>query len=156
MQIRRYAKEDCREIMNLFYDTVHSVNAKDYTDVQLAAWAPAVDEIDSDKWNKSLSEHFTVVAVEKNIIVGFGDLDRTGYYNRLFVHKDYQYQGIASKISNELEKYASSSGFLLITVEASITAKSFFEKRGYQVIKEQQVERKGQILINYLMQKNMR
>ena len=40
-----------------------------------------------------------------------------------------------------------------ITTYASITAKSFFEKRGYKVIKEQHVERKGVLLTNYLMEK---
>lgn len=41
-------------------------------------------------------KHYTVVAVENNIIVGFGDIDKTVYFDRLFVHKDYQNQGIAS------------------------------------------------------------
>lgn len=38
-----------------------------------------------------------------------------------------------------------------ITTHASITANPFFEKRGYQVAKEQQVERQGIFLTNYVM-----
>jgi putative acetyltransferase len=86
--------------------------------------------------------------------VGFGDMNNKGYLDRLFVHKNFQQQVIASKICNELEQCAKDKGFSLITAESSITSKSFFQKYGYQIIKEQQIERNGQILTNYLMRKN--
>lgn len=88
------------------------------------------------------------MAVEKDVIVGFGDIDNTGYLDRLFVHKDYQGQGIATALCNKLE-----CSFDIITTHASITAKPFFESRGYKVIKEQQVERQGTFLTNYVMEK---
>ncbi len=31
MLIREYQKSDCKELTELFYNTVHTVNAKDYT-----------------------------------------------------------------------------------------------------------------------------
>ena len=37
MQIRKYRPSDCRELAELFYDTVHTVNAGDYTKEQLDA-----------------------------------------------------------------------------------------------------------------------
>ena len=110
----------------------------------------ATGSVNLKEWNKSLLEHFTVVAVEDNIIVGFGDIDKMGYLDRLYVHKDYQNRGIATAICNELEHAANK---VKITTYASITAKSFFAKRGYKVIKEQHVERKGILLTNYLMEK---
>ena len=39
MMLRDYTKTDCAQLARLFYDTVHTVNAKDYTQEQLAAWA---------------------------------------------------------------------------------------------------------------------
>ncbi len=36
----RYNSPDCLKINELFYNTVHSVNAKDYNIAQLNAWAP--------------------------------------------------------------------------------------------------------------------
>lgn len=148
MIIRRYETEDCKELAELFYNTVHSVNAKDYTDEQLNVWATGI--VDLEKWNKSLLSHFSVVAVENGIIVGFGDVDSTGYLDRLYVHKDYQNQGIATAICEKLEY---SFEVEKITTHASITAKSFFEKRGYKVIKKQTVERNGVLLHNYVMEK---
>ena len=37
-------------------------------------------------------------------LVGFGDIDKTGYLDRLFVHADYQKKGIATAICNRLEQ----------------------------------------------------
>ena len=63
MVIREYKPKDCRLLAELFYDTVHTVNAKDYTKEQLDAWADG--NCDLERWNQSFQEHYTVVAVEK-------------------------------------------------------------------------------------------
>jgi len=102
-----------------------------------------------ERWNLSLQEHYSIVAVDNNVIVGFGDIDKTGYLDRLFVHADYQGKGIATAICNQLEQFVEGN----ITTHASITARLFFETRGYKVIKEQQVERQGVFLTNYMMVK---
>jgi putative acetyltransferase len=151
--VRLYKSEDCKEIVTLFYDAVHTVNLKDYTSAQLDAWA--LEEIDTDIWDKSLSNNYTVVVETNGLIIVFGDLDDTGYFDRLFVHKDFQGQGVATIIANELEKYAQQNGITVVTTEASITAKPFFEKRGYRVIKKQSVECKGQTLTNFVMEKRL-
>ena len=150
MIIRQYTPKDCEDLVKLFYHTVHTINAKDYSQEQLNVWA--TDKIDLEVWNKSLSEHYTVVAVENNIIVGFGDIDKSGYLDRLFVHRDYQRRGIATAICNELERAVVDK----IITYASITAKPFFEQRGFKVVKEQQVERNGIALTNYVMEKQVR
>lgn len=146
MIIRQYTQSDCKEITELFYDTIHTVNINDYTDEQINAWADGKPDL--EKWNKSLSENYTLVAVDKGIIVGFGDIDNSGYLDRLYVHKDYQRQGIASAICDKLEQKFNVPE---ITVHASVTAKIFFEKRGYKTIKIQQVERHGIHISNYIM-----
>ena len=151
MIIRQYTPKDCEDLVKLFYHTVHTINAKDYSQEQLNVWA--TDNIDLEVWNKSLSEHYTVVGVENNIIVGFGDIDKSGYLDRLFVHRDYQRRGIATAICNELERAVKVDK---IITHASITAKPFFEQRGFNVVKEQQVLRKGIALTNYVMEKQVR
>lgn len=145
MDIRKYRQSDCKELTELFYNTVHTVNAKDYAKEQLDVWATG--QVDLEKWNLSLQEHYSIVAVENGIIVGFGDIDKTGYLDHLFVHADYQRKGIATAICDQLEQFIKKN----ITTHASITARPFFEKRGYNVKKEQQVERMGVFLTNYVM-----
>lgn len=148
MEIRRYEKGDLEKIIRLFRDTVHKVNIKDYTQEQVDVWAP--NSIDTDEWDKTLSEHHTFVAVNEDVIIGFGDIDVSGYLDRLYVHHDYLRQGVATLICDKLESTIDSD--LTITTHASITAKPFFEKRGYRVVKEQLVERKGVFLKNYIME----
>lgn len=147
MNLREYQTKDCKEIIKLFYDTVHNVNAKDYTKEQLDVWATG--KADLETWNRSLLEHYSLVVLENSIIVGFGDIDKFGYLDRLYVHKDYQRKGVASAICNKLEQTVKGK----IVTHASITARPFFENRGYKVIKEQQVERQGVVLKNFVMEK---
>ena len=122
------------------------------TKEQLDAWATG--NVDLTAWDKSFLEHFTIVAEETGDdgkrIVGFGDIDSTGYLDRLYVRKDRQRRGIASAICGELENAADAAK---ITTHASITARPFFLKRGYRVVREQQVERGGILLTNYVMEK---
>ena len=134
----------------LFYNTVHSINAKDYAEEQLNVWATG--RVDLQQWNLSFLKHKTIVAIENDEIVGFGDIDDSGYLDRLYVHKDYQGMGIASVICNELEDYVKGKS---ITTHASITAKTFFQQRGYRVVKEQKVIRQGIALTNYVMKKQI-
>ena len=47
------------------------------------------------------------------------------------MHKDFQNQGVATAICDELEQHAKKFGLQKISVHASITAKPFFEGRGY-------------------------
>ena len=144
MEIRRYQQSDCKELTELFYNTIHTVNANDYTKEQLNVWATG--QIDLEEWNQSLQEHFSVVAVDNGTILGFGDIDKTGYLDRLFVHADYQGKGIATAICNQLEQAMEGN----TVTHASITARPFFEKRGYKVVKEQKIERQGIFLTNFL------
>lgn len=147
MIIRAYRPSDCKDLAELFYHTVHTVNAKDYTKEQLDVWATG--RVDLEKWNQSFQEHDTVVAVDNERIIGFGDMDHTGYLDRLYVHKDYQKKGVATALCNRLEQAVQGK----IITHASITARPFFEKRGYKVIKKQQVERQGMMLTNFVMEK---
>lgn len=148
MIVRKYKETDCRETAALFYETVHNVNRRDYSRRQCEAWAPEKRNLTA--WNERFLRHFSFVAVEDGKIIGFGDIDDDGYLDRLFVHKDHQRREAASALCWELENAAS---FVRIPTHASITARPFFEKRGYRVLKEQQAERDGVLLTNYLMEK---
>ena len=148
MELRKYQPSDCKEVAELFYNTVHLINAKDYTQEQLDVWATG--QADLEKWNQLLLEHYSIVAVDHEIITGFGDIDKDGYLDHLFVHAAYQGKGIATAICNQLEQAVEGK----ITTHASITAKAFFEKRGYKAIKRQEVERQGIFLTNFVMVKD--
>lgn len=148
MVIRAYRSEDCPALARLFYDTVHTVNARDYAPEQLAAWASG--QVDLPAWDRSFLSHTTLVAEESGEPVGFADMDGTGYLDRLYVHKDHQGQGVASALCDALEAAVPARTY---TTHASVTAKPFFLRRGYRVVREQQVERGGILLTNFVMEK---
>lgn len=154
VQVRSYLSSDSEEIMQLFYDTVHTVNKKDYNESQLDAWAPK--NLDQQQWEKVLSEHYCVVAEIDNQIVGFCDIDDTGYLDHLFVHKDYQRRKIATILLNKIESYAVMTGMEYIITHVSITAKPFFIEMGFNVIKQQTVMRRGINFVNFIMQKTIK
>ena len=148
MELRIYRSGDLLSITRLFYDTVHTVNAADYTPRQLDAWADGHPDLEA--WDRSFRAHHTLVAVEGGILVGFGDMAPDGYLDRLYVHHTFQRRGIASQLCRALE---AAVGAPVLTVHASITARPFFERQGYRTLAEQQVECHGVPLTNYRMEK---
>lgn len=147
MNIRRYEEKDLDAVLQLFYDSVHAVCARDYTKEQLFAWADG--NPNRAEWNASLSKNETYVAEENGTVIGFADLENKNYLNRLYVHKDFQRQGVAAALCEILEQSAVGD----IVVHASITAKPFFVKRGYIEKQKQRVLRRGVWLENYVMVK---
>lgn len=150
MYIRNYQKNDLKSIIFLFRETVHSINSKDYTQEQVKIWAPK--NIDEKSWHLSLLSHYTLVAIDKEKIVGFVDLDEN-YVDRLYVAKDYQRQKIATRLMDKIENHAKKQGQISLYSHVSITAKKFFLDRGYIVNKEQYVEKQNILFKNYVMEK---
>lgn len=149
MEIRKYRSSDLKEICALFYETIKTINRHDYNSDQIKAWSSRSDFLlTQDDFFNSL---YTLVAVAGEKIIGYGNIDKNGYLDHLYVHKDYQGKQIATKLCDELEQYCKEGKS--ITVHASISAKPFFEKRGYKVIKEQSVKVNNVFLTNYLMEK---
>lgn len=147
MLIRPYNPDDAEATAQLFREAIREVCQDDYTPGQLRAWTSGCDDLGA--WSASLLANDALVAEEDDRIVGFGDIDETGYLDRLFVHKDHQGKGIGAALCGALEALAPGG----VSTHASITARPFFEARGYIVKEENIVERTGETLINYLMTK---
>lgn len=148
--IRKYTPSDLRRLTEIFYNTVHTVNRKDYSEEQLFAWADG--NADRDIWNKSFLRHNTYVAQWDGETVGFCDMDGDGYLDRLYVHHLYIGKGIGRALVQKAEE---ESGLNSFYTYASVTAKGFFEKMGYKTVRENTVNRRGIRLKNYLMKKNV-
>ena len=152
-RVRLYRPEDLEGLVRLFYETVHEVNLGDYSQEEVDAWAPSPERVDRAAWGESLAAHFTVVAEAAGELVGFGDMDGSGYLDRLYVHKGFQGRGVASALAFALEGYARGLGAGEVTVHASRTARPFFERRGYGLVEARRVLRRGVALENFLMRK---
>lgn len=155
--IRHFHTRDSQPIAKLFYDTVHAVNAKDYTQKQIDAWAPKLSLREQEMWlgnlRARLSKNRSFVATHGETIVGFADISSDGYLDHMYIHKDYQRQGVATALLHHLEQETIQLGVREIWTEASITAKPFFEHHSYVVIQPQTVTTRGVSMVNFLMRK---
>ena len=153
MELRRYRAEDLPILAHLFGETVRRVTSGDSAPPQVHALAAGeADLLTRDSWFQRL---YTLVAEADGRIVGYGNVDDTGYLDHLFVRWDCQGQGIATALCDALEAHCRELGVDAVTVHASKTALPFFLHRGYRVEREQQVPVRGQTLTNYAMRKEM-
>lgn len=150
-KIRIATEADIPLLKKLFQETILHINIKDYTTQQARYWANRGEN--NDVWKKWIRTQYFVIAEIEDEIVGFASLVADGHLHFLFVHKDYQRKGIASSLLDHIESYAQKDGIKEITADVSITARPFFENRGYKVLCQQTVNI-GVDMINFKMKKN--
>ena len=150
MFLRAYRPEDKRPLQQLFYDTVHTVNARDYTPQQLAAWAPT--EPDRLIWSR-LDSQFCFVVESQKMLVGFVSLYLDGLVDFLYVHPDFQGRGVATALYKQVERLARKRRFTILQAETSITARGFFEKNGFVIVTKTCKMLRGVEFLHYKMEK---
>ncbi len=153
MKIRLFCPQDADLIAQLFHDTVREINIRDYSLNQVKAWSP--DDIYFRNWQEICMNRFTYVAEQNNQILGFGELEPNGHIDCFYCHKNYQRQGVGKKIYQAIETKAIELNLNSLFTEASITAKPFFQKMGFSVVKQQQVSCRGEIFTNFAMEKTI-
>ncbi|GAB4092331.1 GNAT family N-acetyltransferase [Flaviaesturariibacter terrae] len=149
--IRRATAADAGPISELYRGTITAINSRDYDARQVAVWAGRADRTAS--LLSRIEEQYFLVAEEDGQLTGFGSITAGGFLDMLFVHKDHQGQGIANALVDMLESYAIRHDALFLTADVSITARPFFEKKGFELQQEQQVTIDGVLLTNYKMRK---
>ena len=149
--IRRATTDDALAIATLYHHTVKKINSRDYAPTQIEAWAGATP--DEENWRARQPSRTTFVDEHNGTIRGFAELEDNGHIGAIYVHADYQREGIASALLDEVEKEAVAHGVTCLSTEASITARPFFIKRGFETLTAQDVEYRGQIFRNYRMRK---
>jgi putative acetyltransferase len=169
IKIRLFDVQDAEQIAQLFHDTVRQVNLGDYSSRQVRAWAP--DDLQFRDWATACARRFTYVAVNEtfnetvddevngvdcqNLIVGFGELEPNGHIDCFYCHRNYQRCGVGRQIYHAIEAKAKQLCLHRLFTEASITAKPFFERMGFSVIGPQQVICRGEVFVNYAMEKRL-
>ena len=146
--IRQAQQSDAVALKELFQNTVLVINRRDYSQAEVEDWASCGNNLSNIK--ERIETHYFVVAVnQQSQIVGFSSITPQGYLHSMFVHKDFQGEGIATMLLEEIERYAITAGITRITSEVSLTARSFFEKKGYVVEKEQKRKANQLSLTNF-------
>jgi hypothetical protein len=70
--LRRYQPEDAIALATLRCDTIRRVNSRDYTPVQIDAWAR--EPASFLPWFEQIQDRTIVVAEADSRLIGFGDI----------------------------------------------------------------------------------
>ncbi len=153
LTLRPFAADDLDAVMRLFRETVHAINATDYTPQQLEAWAPA--RPDGAAWLERMKNSVSFVVEKGGAVVGFGNMTHEGKLDTLYVGAKVQKQGVGGAILARLIAEARRLQRKTIHTEASITARPFFEKHGFTTEREMRKERNGLSFRTFYMTKEV-
>jgi len=149
MEIVEYSSKYAREVADLFYKSVHSINAGIYSEEQKSAWAPS--PINYASWEKRLELKRPYLLLINDQLAGFIELESDGHIDCAYVSPIFQRKGVATTMLKYVVNKAKNRGLKLLYVEASIVAKPLFEKFAFVSEKENKVIRNGIVLNNYSM-----
>jgi putative acetyltransferase len=138
-------------VIEVFRASVRVIARRDYGPDQVVAWAP--DEIDVAGWAKRYETRQAWVVETSTRIAGFIELEGRDHLDMLYVHPAHQKQGVATALLAQLESAARALGAERLRAEASITARPFFERRGFRLVVAQTVTVRGQLFVNFRMEK---
>jgi putative acetyltransferase len=151
MALRPYLAADAPMLAEIFRAAIEELTADDYGPAQQAAWASAAD--DEEAFAKRLADQLTLIATLEGSAVGFVSLKGAEEIDMLYVHPAVGNQGVATMLLDALEKLTASRGMKKLIVDASDTARSLFEKRGYVAQRRNTVIRGDEWLANTTMEK---
>jgi putative acetyltransferase len=151
IKIRPYQANDAEALWHLFFNTVRVVNARDYSQAQIEAWAP--EFFDMSVWQNKMTDLQPLVAELDDVIVGYCDLQSDGLIDHFFCHHEYQGQGIGRVLMNYILCLADERDVSRLYAHVSITARPFFECFGFSLLNEQKISVRGQELTNYVMER---
>jgi putative acetyltransferase len=151
VEIRPYRPSDLDAVIELFLRSVREVAARDYDRRQIDAWAQA----DRDEWSVKRMSRPTWVATTGVSLAGFADLETDGHIDMMFVHPAHQGADIANMLLTQVEANAREQNIAQLHTDASITARPFFEKRGFHVIAARVVHVRGEAFENFRMEKTL-
>ena len=94
LTLRKIGAAEDGALRALFYETVHTVCAADYTAEELDAWAPR--DYDRAAWGRTLRARCTLAAEAEGVLAGFGNIGPDGYLDLLYVGWAFQGRGSIS------------------------------------------------------------
>ena len=127
--LRPFLAEDASTVVQIFQAAIAELTSDDYSEAQQEAWASVADDVGD--FAAKLGGQLTLVATLDGEPVGFASLAGKDKIDMLYVHPDAAGQGAGATLADALEKLAGARGAEKLTVDASDTARGFFEHRGY-------------------------
>jgi putative acetyltransferase len=151
--MRPLLPDDVPLLAAIFRASIEELAVEDYSDAQREAWASAAD--DEEEFGARLARELTLVATDQGSAIGFAALAGNTRIDMLYVHPAAAGRGAGAMLADALEKLAAARAAKELTVEASDSARGFFEKRGYVARTRNTVTIAGEWLANTTMSKKL-
>ena len=153
LALRPFLAEDTALLREIFRDSIEELAGDDYSEAQREAWASVAD--DEKAFGKDLAGQLTLIATLEGSPVGFASLEGKDKIGMLYVHPAVARQGVGRMLVDALEKLAGGRGVAKLKVDASDSARGFFEKRGYVAQQRNSISLAGEWLANTTLQKQL-
>lgn len=151
LAMRPMLAEDVPLLAEIFRAAIEELTGDDYSEAQQEAWAETADDLEA--FGAKLAGELTLVATHEGSAIGFASLADNARIDMVYVHPAAAGQGAGTMLIDALEKLAAGRGTTELSVEASDTARGFFENRGFTAKSRNTVFRAGEWLANTTMTK---
>lgn len=153
MEIRKYRPGEEQALFDIFRSSILQ-NAKDYyTEEQLKAWGSAA--YGEERWINRMKGINPFVIIDDNVILGYADLQDSGYIDHFFIKGGQNGKGVGRKLMEHIIAEAKVRQMKELTADVSLAAQDFFGRFGFVIEKRKMAEMRGMILENALMRKVM-
>ncbi|ASI91063.1 GNAT family N-acetyltransferase [Vibrio mediterranei] len=154
LSARSATQEDASELLELYRQTIRTVNCHDYNEMQIRAWAR--DELETTAFETYIARCKPFVVTNQTQILGYSDLQDDGLIDHFYCHHQAQRQGVGSALMQTIMNKAHEADIRRLYSYVSITAKPFFLHFGFSVLRPNQADIRGVVLDNYLMEKELK
>jgi putative acetyltransferase len=151
--LRPFLPADAPLVAEIFRASIAELTSDDYGESQQEAWASVADN--EEEFAQKLGKQLTLVATMQGSPVGFASLAGTDRLDMLYVHPGAAGHGAGAMLADALEKLATARGAKKLSVDASDTARGFFEKRGYVAQQRNSVSIGDEWLANTTLSKQL-
>jgi putative acetyltransferase len=151
---RPYESTDLPSVIEIYTASIRTLAASYYSPEQIAAWAPVPP--DAARWQERLSHLHTIVAESDGVLAGFASYTHDGYLDFLFTHPTFARRGVATGLYQRVESALRTVRAPKVTTHASLAARPFFDRHGFQLDGEECVECRGAYLRRFAMHKELR
>jgi putative acetyltransferase len=156
MRIRAFRNDDAKALAEIFHASVREAGLRDYTLEQVEAWSPSPPD-PARYVQRGLEDRTFLVAVDDDDQpIAYGDLKADGHIDYLYCRPDVVGTGVASALYDDLEAAARQRGLVRLSVNASEAARRLFLRKGFSVVRRNDLLRMGVPIHNYSMEKALR
>jgi len=158
VNIRPYRDDDARAFAEIHYDAVHTLGREHYSQETLDAWSTPINETRLQHIKDTANQEIRIIAEIDGKAIGLGCVvPEKSELRACYVASNFAGKGVGGEIMNALETIAVNGGAKILSLDSSLNAVHFYEKRGYRLIEKATHELRVGVLIDcYKMKKTFK